>query len=144
MSKKRGITLLVVCAVLSTCLAPASLATYESTDLEQEIIAPRYEFISFITATLSISSDGKADCYSATRAAPGYKVDLAAELQQQRGNSWTTVDEWESAGTNRVDVTGFKYVVPGYSYRLKVTVTIHDSSGGFVESQIKYSNVKEY
>ena len=142
--KKRAISMLVACAVISTCFAPTSLAVYEKPVFEQDLIEPRYEVISFISATLSISGAGKADCHSSVRVKSGYSVDLKAELQQNKGSGWSTIHDWAASGKNRVEVMGPWYVLSGYSYRLKVTATVYDSNGNFVEAPVEYSKVQEY
>lgn len=105
---------------------------------------PRYEIISIITATLNISDSGRAECYSAVKVPTGYKVELLAELQQNNGGRWETIRDWEASGSNRVSVSGPWYVMPGYSYRLKVTVTAYDSNGNFIEAPVEYSPTRDY
>ena len=141
---KKVITTLAIAAVLMSCLAPGSLAANEDEYKEVEIVEPRYEVIAHISASLNISSSGRASCAAATTLLPGYTVELTAELQQKDGSRWETIRDWETSGSNRVEVSGPWYVMPGYSYRLKVTVTVYDSNGNFVEAPVEYSKVQEY
>ena len=110
----------------------------------QEEVTTRYEIISVITASLNISTSGRADCSASVRVPSGYKVELTAELQQKDGSKWETIHDWEASGSNRISVSGPWYVMPGYSYRLKVTATTYDSNDNFVEAPVEYSNVEEY
>lgn len=129
---------------LAFCLAPYSLAVEEQTYMGQEIVEPRYEVISGILTTLAISESGRADTRATVHVPSGYKVDLLSELQQMKGSKWETIHDWETSGSGRVSVSGPWYVLPGYSYRLKVTVTVYDSNGNFVEAPVEYSKVQEY
>lgn len=141
---KKTVSILVLSILLVSCLTPCVFAVYEQPFIEQEEIEPRYEIISVITASLNISDSGRADCYSAVKVPTGYKVELLAELQQNNGGRWETIRDWEASGSNRVSVSGPWYVMPGYSYRLKVTVTAYDSNGNFIEAPVEYSPTRDY
>ena len=141
---KKIVSMLVLSILLVSCLTPCVFAVYEQPFIEQEEIEPRYEIISVITASLNISDSGRADCYSAVKVPTGYKVELLAELQQNNGGRWETIRDWEASGSNRVSVSGPWYVMPGYSYRLKVTVTAYDSNGNFIEAPVEYSPTRDY
>lgn len=140
---KKIITSLVAIVVLMSCLAPCALASYEEQHIEIEDISPRYAVINYITASLAISDSGRASCGASAGVLPGYRVEILSELQQQNGARWTTIHDWSSSGSNRVEVSGPWYVMAGYSYRLKVTVTVYDSNGNFVEAPVEYSKVQE-
>ena len=141
---KKGITTLAIAAVLISCLAPYSLAASEDEYKEFEIVEPRYEVIAYISSSLEVSSSGRASCGAVATVLPGYTVDLTAELQQKEDGRWETIHDWETSGSGRVSVSGPWYVMSGYSYRLKVTVTVYDSNGNFVEAPVEYSKVEEY
>ena len=141
---KKVLISLSVCAILVTCMVPCSLAVSEEDHSNCEIIAPKYEVISYITTILRISDSGRADCEATVNVISGYRVELTAELQQKDGSKWETIHDWEASGSNRISVSGPWYVMPGYSYRLKVTATTYDSNDNFVEAPVEYSNVEEY
>ena len=141
---KKITSIFICCILIVSCMVPCAFAFDEQSHLEQEIMEPRYEIISIITATLNISDSGRAECYSAVKVPTGYKVELLAELQQNNGGRWETIRDWEASGSNRVSVSGPWYVMPGYSYRLKVTVTAYDSNGNFIESPVEYSPTRDY
>lgn len=141
---KKLITCLLVGTIAVSCLAPCSLAAYEDEYKQPEIAEPRYEVIAYITASLTISSSGRANCGASAEVPPGYRIELLAELQQKKGNTWTTIHDWDSSGGDYAEISGPWYVMPGYSYRLKVTVTTYDSMGNFVEAPVEYSKVQEY
>lgn len=141
---KIKVAMFVCFVLLSSCLAPGVFALDEQHAIVQEEVTTRYEIISVITASLNISTSGRADCSASVRVPSGYKVELTAELQQKDGSKWETIHDWEASGSNRISVSGPWYVIPGYSYRLKVTATTYDSNGNFVEAPVEYSNVEEY
>ncbi len=140
---KKITAVFVCCMLLSSCLTPGVFASEEQ-HMTVEEISPRYEIISVITASLNISESGRADCGASVRVPSGYKVELLAELQQKNGSSWETIRDWEASGSNRVSVSGPWYVMPGYSYRLKVTATAYDSNGNFIEAPVEYSATRDY
>ncbi len=141
---KKAITVLMIGAILVSSLSMCSLAAYEDEYMHQEIIEPRYEVISNVTAYLFISESGQAACDASASTFPGYRVEILAELQRQEGRSWTTIRDWDGSGDDYAGASGYWYVMPGYSYRLKVTVTIYDSNGRIIESPVEYSKVEEY
>ena len=141
---KKKVAMFVCFVLLSSCLAPGVFALDEQHAIVQEEVTTRYEIISVITASLNISTSGRADCSASVRVPSGYTVELTAELQQKDGSKWETIHDWEASGSNRISVSGPWYVIPGYSYRLKVTATTYDSNGNFVEAPVEYSNVEEY
>lgn len=141
---KKKVAMFVCFVLLSSCLAPGVFALDEQHAIVQEEVTTRYEIISVITASLNISTSGRADCSASVRVPSGYKVELTAELQQKDGSKWETIHDWEASGSNRISVSGPWYVMPGYSYRLKVTATTYDSNDNFVEASVEYSNVEEY
>lgn len=141
---KKKVAMFVCFVLLSSCLAPGVFALDEQHAIVQEEVTTRYEIISVITASLNISTSGRADCSAPVRVPSGYKVELTAELQQKDGSKWETIHDWEASGSNRISVSGPWYVMPGYSYRLKVTATTYDSNDNFVEAPVEYSNVEEY
>lgn len=141
---KKKVAMFVCFVLLSSCLAPGVFALDEQHAIVQEEVTTRYEIISVITASLNISTSGRADCSASVRVPSGNKVELTAELQQKDGSKWETIHDWEASGSNRISVSGPWYVMPGYSYRLKVTATTYDSNDNFVEAPVEYSNVEEY
>ena len=141
---KKKVAMFVCFVLLSSCLVPGVFALDEQHAIVQEEVTTRYEIISVITASLNISTSGRADCSASVRVPSGYKVELTAELQQKDGSKWETIHDWEASGSNRISVSGPWYVMPGYSYRLKVTATTYDSNDNFVEAPVEYSNVEEY
>lgn len=141
---KRVASILVCIVLLSSCLVPGAVAFEEQQSIEIEDISPKYEIISIITVSLNISTSGRADCGATVRVPSGYTVEVLAELQQNNSNGWETIHDWASSGCDRVAVSGPWYVMPGYSYRVKVTATTYDSYGNYVEAPVEYSDVKDY
>ena len=141
---KKKVAMFVCFVLLSSCLAPGVFALDEQHAIVQEEVTTRYEIISVITASLNISTSGRADCSASVRVPSGYKVELTAELQQKDGSKWETIHDWEASGSIRISVSGPWYVVPGYSYRLQVTATTYDSDGNFIEAPVEYSPISDY
>lgn len=141
---KKVVTSLVAAVILLSCLTPYSFAAYDDKFLGSNIIEPRYDVISNISATLVISDSGRADCGASVIVPSGYTVDLTAELQQKVGNKWNTIHDWDSSGEHYISTSGRWYVLSGYSYRLKVTATTYDSRGNFIEAPVEYSPTRDY
>lgn len=100
-----------VCFVLlSSCLAPGVFALDEQHAIVQEEVTTRYEIISVITASLNISTSGRADCSASVRVPSGYKVELTAELQQK------------TAVNGKLFMTGKRQVVIVYLYLARGTL----------------------
>lgn len=141
---KKFITTLIIFSLLLTSLVPCSFADNVESQYYEPIVVPRYEVLYSISASLNISDSGRADCTASVRVPSGYKVELLAELQQKDGSRWETIHDWEASGSTRISVYGPWYVLPGYSYRLKVTATTYDSSGNFIEAPVEYSPIRDY
>lgn len=109
---KKKVAMFVCFVLLSSCLAPGVFALDEQHAIVQEEVTTRYEIISVITASLNISTSGRADCSASVRVPSGYKVELTAELQQKDGSKWETIHDWEASGSNRISVSGPWYVMP--------------------------------
>lgn len=141
---KKTVVIFLLIATIALSLSPCSLAAYEDEYNHQEMIEPRYEVISYITTIMIISDSGLADCEAAATTYPGYRAEILAELQRLEGRSWVTIKDWTGAGNEYAETSGYWYVMPGYSYRLKATVTIYDTYNKIVETEVEYSNIEEY
>lgn len=90
---KRAIIMIVISVMMITSLTPYALASHEEQYIDPEPIEPMYEVTNYITARLSISASGRADCLATAQIPSGYKVDLLAELQQLKGSKWTSIHD---------------------------------------------------
>ncbi len=66
-------------------------------------------------------------------------------LQKSKNQvSWSDEKAWTTDGSYVVLIDKDYFVVSGYYYRLKLSGTVYDSSGAYVESPVTYSSVKYY
>lgn len=101
--------------------------------------------IGLLTAALSIDGNGKASCDGFVRARTATnKVYITMTLQRSSGDSWEDVRSWSTSGTPSAALAKERYVVSGYSYRVKVTASVYTSSGSFIEQKTVYSGDKSY
>lgn len=129
--RKKYISL--VLAIILVCTAQFSVPAGAE---EIQPVRPRYTYIDAIAANLSInSSTGLATC-SGTGYAKGTDdvVSLSVQLQQCKNGNWYTLKAWSGSNTNMAVVSGQYYVYKGYTYRTKVTETVYDKNGNFLES----------
>ena len=68
---------------------------------------------------------------------------MKVELQRISGGL-EIIKTWETSGESRISLDEPWYVLPGHSYRLRVTATTYDSNGNYVESPTEYSVIQEY
>ena len=66
------------------------------------------------------------------------------ELQKREGSGpWEYVKDWDTSGSEAVDISKIWYVVRGYDYRLEVTMNIF-VDGVCVETVVEHSLVVEF
>ena len=140
--KKRITSGILILVLVLTSVASAASANSPTT----EAIQPRWTRIFSLTASLDISSSGRADCSSnAMLRISGDSADLTMSLQRSsNGTSWTTVKTWTESGRGSISMDESWYVLSGYFYRVKATVEVYNSSGTLVESATAYSATVEY
>lgn len=129
--KKRihlAISLVLLLGVLMATFAPA-LA-----------VEPRYTGISYLDASLTISSDGAASCNGKVTVRSGYTADVKVELKQDG----TTIKTWTDSGSGTIRVGGTYYVMSGHEYIVKTTATVYDSNHQKIETPYKNSEKTSY
>lgn len=132
--------------ILTVLLALCMLTfTFSTASAAEATVQPRYQRICYFTASLEISSSGRATCYgSVTPWVYTDIVDLTVELQRApQGGTWTTIKTWTTSGTDSVSIDKDWYVASGYYYRTRVTADVYTADGTFVEGVTEYS-VTEY
>lgn len=134
-----------VCMTMAVLILCVSANAGElQTNLDPEVITPRYSYTDDVYAALSISSSGAASCSaSATAISPSYEVDLTMTLQRNNGG-WKTVRSWTNSADLSVSLSGIWYVTPGYDYRVETNATIKNSSGRTLETVTVHSRTVEY
>lgn len=133
---KLGAMLLAIVMLLS--VVPVSAAN-------PEISLLRYDNVSRILVSLSISDKGLSSCYGEIILRGGASADMSLILQKSKNQvSWSDEKTWTTDGSYVVLIDKDYFVVSGYYYRLKLSGTVYDSSGAYVESPVTYSSVKYY
>lgn len=153
---KKGTTLSLCLLLILPCTAVPVLAQDQSDELPaiQEIISetsrelllePRFDYISRISSSLSISA-GLANCTGSFTIYSEYKSKLYVVLQQFKDNRWNEYQSWsESYSDSGPKLLEKQYNVPkGYRYRVITTVVILDKNGGELERVACNSPIKEY
>lgn len=144
--KTKQVSFILALALIISLLAQPVVAM--STELMKEEGPPiqlQYEKINTILSALTISSSGKATCNAkAVLLDKNYTCTVTMTLQQKDGNTWYTVKNWSSSGTGVVYCDENWYVVSGYTYRVKATVKVYNSSGTLIENEAVYSPMTVY
>lgn len=130
MKKKTFTSLLsvIIACCLSISLASATTAPTETIQ--------RLAYITQITASLEITSVGRADCAAKTKLRNTVSnADLTIELQRSTdSNSWTTIKSWSTSGSGTIGLEESYYVLHGYYYQVVATVNVYTSTGNLAET----------
>ena len=109
-----------------------------------EMASPMYIGIGDINATLTVQS-GQANCGGTVSLnSISYGADITVTLQKKNGNNWAYVSSWSDSGSVLVSANGSVSVSTGYTYRVRASVAVKDSSGNVVERGSAYSAQKTY
>ena len=143
--KNRIITIFTLVLLLASLLIVPTSAVDVPTNEVSAVVSPRYVDIMRLTASIGISSSGKATCYSfAETATSSYVVYLSVSLQRYVNGGWSTVKNWSTNGTGEAILNQSRYVTSGYYYRTAATATVYTSGGSYVESATIYSQSDYY
>lgn len=150
--KKNHMKTMMLAASLSmtlTLAVPSALAVDISPSPSEIVILdlePRFEHISQLSASLSISGLGRAACGGSFTTYDEYDSRMTMVLQQYTDSEWVDIKEWSQeytgSGVKMID-KGY-YVSGGYRYRMTVIVEILDSKGNVIETVSCDSPIKEY
>ena len=140
---KKALIIFLLLTILAMPLNVFALAEDYYDSEVVEVVSPRYKEVQTIYMSLEISDSGRADCYTSVQIAYGYTVELEVKLQKLDGK-WTDVKTWTTTGERRITIDEPWYVVRGYDYRLRITATVHDQYGNFIEAPFEYSNIVEF
>lgn len=109
-----------------------------------EMVSPMYITIGDINAILTDQS-GQANCGGTVSLnSISYGADITVTLQKKNGNNWAYVSSWSDSGSVLVSANGSVSVSTGYTYRVRASVAVKDSSGNVVERGSAYSAQKTY
>lgn len=143
--KKFLAMILALCSMFSIASA-ASISESDgslSTDIK-DVPTPYYQHIAVIVTSLDISKAGYATASGATSLDPGYNAKVLLELQEF-DNGWRTIDSYSDSGSGPRGVKlHLQRFVPHGTYRAKMTITVTDSNGNYVETETATSYVERY
>lgn len=124
--------LLSICLVLPLFAVSASAAQRPTDELQ-------YTGVSFMSAGISISGLGRADCTGTVSARPGYSVSVTMQLRQDG----IIIKTWYDSGSEiRFDES--YYVTPGHSYQTYIVASVKNSSNTLVANYTCRSSVETY
>lgn len=95
----------------------------------------QFEHTRSIIGTLTISSDGIANCYGRIQIREASNSGtLYVKLQQKVGSGWKTLYTWPAgSGYASIEVKGERQVTSGHTYRVYVAANVKNSSGEIIE-----------
>lgn len=131
---------LALCLVVTLCNTadPTLAATPEPN------VQPRYKNILSFSSQLDIADNGKATgTMTINLASSASSAEITLELQQQNGNSWTTIKTWGPITGHPYFITQTEiwYVSSGYNYKFVASVDIFDSDGNLIDSGTTPSSI---
>ena len=108
-------------------------------------VMPCYDYVSSISATLSITS-GIAKATGMVNVAQNQKTSIIVRLQREtRNGSWITIASWSASNNSGAsEAGGTKSLNSGYNYRVYVTGKVYNDAGSVIETINKYSVTKSY
>ena len=138
------VTRILSIVILMSILVPTAFATnYNQPGSSTGQM--RYKRISVFAIELTISTSGKASCYSwAESAYSTDTIDLTMELQRYIGGTWDTVKSWNGSGTAIAYLNKDWYITSGYNYRVLATAKVYNSSGVLQETVPEPSRIVYY
>lgn len=104
-------------------------------------IAPYWEATSQIFYDLTISGGSASTGVSYYTWNRTDKVYLTTTLEKMSGTTATAIQSWTGSGTGSAFTSG-SYSVSSGSYRLKITGTVYDQNGKYIETVTVYSGIK--
>ncbi len=130
-------------AMLLAVIMLLSIISVSATNPEISLL--RYDNVTRMLVSLTISDKGLASCYGQIVLRGGANADVSLILQKSTNQiTWSDEKTWTSNGSYAVSIDKDYFVVSGYYYRVKLSGTVYDSSGAYVESPLAYSSVKYY
>lgn len=137
--KKRSIRMFAVLMGLIVVLGNSTMASAA----QSVPIEPMYVGLVKIRPIVTISS-GTVYCNDLVTVKDGYSANVTWTLQGGPESKFNPIYTWTSFGGTRHPLDTNRSANRGYSYRLKTSVKVYDSSGNLVDDEIKYSNVGSY
>ena len=127
--------------LLVTMVFMSVATTANAVSPAQTNVQPRYVGVSNSTATLSISSSGRATVNARVYTFPDYTANLVVSLECDSG---TPVKSWNNSGGGSVTVDKIYYVSTGHNYYVSASIEVFDKNGKSVDSFTTESSVVAY
>jgi hypothetical protein len=109
--------------------------------VENNIISPRYTYISTNSVSLTIDErTGIATCTAYCDTHGEYTVEIECRLQRDAGTMWTTIQTWSVSGTEEASLDKRYAVFSGYTYSVYAVFSVRDSAGNLLERDISRVN----
>lgn len=149
MNRNRLKAIALAMGLTLTLATPHALAAENhSAEISVYALDPRFEHLSRISASLSITS-GRANCggsFTIYDIYDGCDSRMTMVLQQYTNSRWESISEWsEDFSGSRIKMMQEVFKVSsGYRYRMTVTAEIFDSSGDVIETVTCDSPIKTY
>lgn len=138
--RKRIVSLLLCFFLVAVQIPNGSAAEMGTYAMPQNPgITPHWNYISNVNPSLT-ADDGaaKVSCSVYGKIGTTTRVEITAELQQYITGCWMTVKIFTAeSDSHRVMLSEVYSLTPGYSYRLRATVTAY--SGTAMESDVVFS-----
>ena len=132
------------CAIILLSLIITTNCGIWATAAQSTSIEPMYVGLSRMTPELSISPSGTIYCTDKVKLRSSYSANVTWELQSGTGAQLTGIATWRDSGTSELTLDATRYATRGYSYRLKTSVKVYNSSGTLVDDEVKYSRTVSY
>ena len=132
------------CAAISLVLLLSLNAGNFASAVTADPIQPMYIGIVSLFPHVTISSSGVITCSDTVILKNGYSADVTWELNYGSGGNLSNRLTWTASGSRNISLSKERYASRGYSYQLKTSAKVYDSSKNCVETAVKYSPVVSY
>lgn len=128
-----ALCLISVCPVLSLAAQPDDVS-----------VQPRLTGVASMSAGLDIRTVGNAiglaTCTGFANLYSGFSAEIVVELKKDG----LTIKSWSDTTSSMCEVAGTYYVASGYTYWVKTTVYVYNSSNVLVATETEYSPSWDY
>lgn len=126
--KRKIVSAIIICLMLSICIAPAYAA-------QKNDIQLMFDEINLVRASLTIDETlGIATCTGKITAKSVKPVEVYVSLQKYVNGQWVTLKTWSAAGTLTASKTGQYAIYSGYKYRVSTIGYVLNDQGIILET----------
>lgn len=137
---RKSIKYMAISLMLLFSLNAGNFALAANTDS----IQPMYVGVVSLFPHVKVTSAGLVVCTDTVTLKNGYSADVTWELNYGAGGNFSNRSTWTASGSRNISLYKERYAVRGYSYQLKTSAKVYDSSKNYVETVVKYSPVVSY